>query len=468
MAGHRATARGTLSGWLASALLLMILALASLPPPGNLTVPAYRAIWVAAAAVVLWTSEILPAGITAVLVVLILGLSGASPSLAGALSGFSNPVAYFFIGVLTLAMAVEKVGLAERIARFFLRGARGEPRPLYWQMIISFPLITFLLPSAVTRSAILVHVYDRAFSLGGVAKGAPIARAVMMGLGSLNRLASTALLTGGMTPIVAAGLIGGIGWGRWFAMLAVPYYVTLAIGAWSIYIWYTRGGEGSLLRPADENPPLQNPEVRTAAIVLAASALWLTDALHHLSPAVPALLAWTLLLSPRIGVLSWREFESRFPWANFFILASSLSLGHAISETGAAKWLAQGLIQMAPAVASRPYFLLGAILLACIPIRLLVPSITGFLAIAIPIGMEIGRAAGLNPVACGLAVMIIGDAVLFYPAQSASALAVYERGHLTAAEIFRFGLFMTAVAFLVTMTFNLMWWDFVGLSWRNS
>jgi di/tricarboxylate transporter len=63
--------------------------------------------------------------------------------------------------------------------------------------------------------------------------------------------------------------------------------------------------------------------------------------------------------------------------------------------------------------------------------------------------------------------MIMGDTVLFYPAQSASSLVVFERGELSAGEVFRFGLFMTCVAFAVTMTFTLWWWNGVGLEWRG-
>jgi hypothetical protein len=66
----------------------------------------------------------------------------------------------------------------------------------------------------------------------------------------------------------------------------------------------------------------------------------------------------------------------------------------------------------------------------------LIPSITGIFTITIPIAISIGTSTGLNPIVCGLLVMIAGDAVLYYPAQSASSLVVYERGHLTAAEIF--------------------------------
>jgi di/tricarboxylate transporter len=76
--------------------------------------------------------------------------------------------------------------------------------------------------------------------------------------------------------------------------------------------------------------------------------------------------------------------------------------------------------------------------------------------------MSIGTAAGVNPLICGLAVMISGDAVLYYPAQSASSLAVYERGYLTAPEIFRFGVWMTLVAFAVVLFIALPYWAAVG------
>jgi di/tricarboxylate transporter len=103
-----------------------------------------------------------------------------------------------------------------------------------------------------------------------------------------------------------------------------------------------------------------------------------------------------------------------------------------------------------------------------VPVRLLIPNITGFLATTIPIAMSIGTATGVNPVICGLAVMIAGDAVLYYPAQSASSLAVYERGYVTAPEIFRFGVLMTLIAFLVVLLVALPYWNAVGTPLRIS
>jgi di/tricarboxylate transporter len=92
-----------------------------------------------------------------------------------ALIGFADPIAYFLVGVLTIGLAVSNNGLAERVARAFLRGCRGRPRVLYVQLLAAFPLLTLLLPSATTRTGILVHVYDQALELSGVPPGAPIA-----------------------------------------------------------------------------------------------------------------------------------------------------------------------------------------------------------------------------------------------------------------------------------------------------
>ncbi len=443
-------------------------ALIAMPSPAGLPEAGKRVIAVALLAIGLWCTEALPAGVTGLVLIVALVLTGAVPNFSDALAGFADPVAYFLIGVLTLGLAVQKSGLAERIAGFFLRRSRGSASSLYVQLLLTFPLLTLVLPSATTRTGILVHVYEQALELAAVPRQSPLASAIMMALNSINRLASTILMTGGITPVVAVALIGAsvghIGWNQWLVLMSVPYFVLLAVGSAMIYVIY-RSGFAQRLPALPDQPPrkLAPKEWRTLIITLGASLLWLTDAWHHWHPAIPALIAWIVLLMPRIGVLTWKEFERDIGWANFFVLAASLSLARALKVSGASDWVAGLITAAVPAFQGQPYYVVATLMIASVPVRLLIPNITGFLATTIPIAMAIGTATGVNPMICGLAVMIGGDAVLYYPAQSVSSLAVYERGYLTAPDIFKFGVWMTLAAIVVVLLVALPYWAAVGV-----
>lgn len=397
------------------------------PTPAGLSLEGQRVLAVIVLAIGLRGFETLPPGVTGIAALIALVLTHAVAGIREALAGFADPVAYFLIGVLTMGVAVAKSGLAERVAVMLLARGRGRAGVLYGQLLLALPPLTVILPSATTRTGILVHVYDQALEIARVPRGAPFARAIMLVLNSVNRLSSTMLLTGGITPIVAAGLIGAMSWSHWFVLMSVPYAALLVLASGAIYLRYRHGfREAIAAPPGSGRRPLTPIELRTALITAGAGLLWLTDFLHHWHPTVPALLAWVCYLMPRWGVMTWREFEQEVGWTNFFVIAASLSLAQALSRSG------------------------------------VIPNITGFLATTIPVAMSVGTASGLNPVLCGLIVTIAGDAVLYYPAQSGSSLVVYERGHLTAGEIFRFGLLMTALAALVVLAVALPYWALLG------
>ena len=271
--------------------LVGCLAVLAAPTPAGLTPEGQRVLAVIVLAIGLWGLEAVPPGVTAIVAIVALVGTGAVAGIREGLAGFADPIAFFLVGVLTMGAAVARSGLAERIAHQLLAHGRGRAGALYLHLLLAMPLLTLLLPSASARTGILVHVYDQALALGRVPRGAPLARAVMMLLSSVNRLSSTILLTGGITPIVAAGLIGAISWTRWFVLMSVPYAVLLALAALAIYLSYRRGFRARITVPdAPTRRPFTGVEWRTALITGGAGLLWLTDAFHHLHPTLPALI----------------------------------------------------------------------------------------------------------------------------------------------------------------------------------
>ena len=433
------------------------------PTPDGLTPQGQRALAVMALAVVLWATETVPIAVTGIVGIVLLVLVKGVPGVEEALYGFGQPVTYFLVGILTLGLAVQRSGLAERMAVYLIQLAGGSPRLLYVQMLVSFAALTFALPSASTRGVIMVHVYEQVMAHWQIPRESPLSKSVMMAMGSLNRLGSTALLAGGITPVVASSLLGDFSWTRWFVLMAMPFYTILFFGGIALFFFYRSGFD---LKPAPvgnllQTGPMSLAEKKAAAIALGTALLWFTDFAHGLPPAVPALIAMGIILLPGIGLLSWRDFEQNLGWSNFFVIATSLSLAQALVASGAAAWFAETLVGSVGGLRGSPYLLLLALAGASAFVRLMMPNISGYLAFLIPVAMSTGQSLGLNPLVCGLTVVVVGDAVVFYPAGSTASVFIFQRADIKSQEVFRFGLIMTAIAIAVVFLI-LPYWNLAG------
>ena len=172
----------------------------------------------------------------------------------------------------------------------------------------------------------------------------------------------------------------------------------------------------------------------------------------------------TVILLPGIGLLSWREFEQNIGWTNIFVIASSLSLANALIISGAAAWFADTLVGSVEGLRDHPMLILLAMSGAAAAVRVVMPNISGYLAFIIPVAMSTGAALGLNPVVCGLAVVVVGDSIVFYPAGATASVFIFQRAELRGFEVLRVGIIMTVIAIGVLFTIVLPYWNLVGES----
>ncbi len=417
-----------------------------------------------AAGTILWITEAIPLGLTALLVTALLGLCPGL-RLPDVASGFAGEVTFFLIGAVGLGAAVESSGLAARAAGFLSRSAANSPTRLYVQMIAGFPVLALLMPSAITRNAVLIPAYRDALDAMGMAEQSRTRRAVMLALGILNPLASSALLTGGTVSIAAATLLGGFSWIGWFVLMAVPYYLLLCCGAVLVRILVGR------FEPADPNAsppapaarePYSTAEKRTLLVLALTAGLWLTDRVHQLSPAVPALLGAALLMLPRVGVISWKTFESRLSWGLILTVGTSLSLAALMTTTGAAAWLGHLLVGRLSGLTEVPTMLLVAVVVAVVVVHLAITNLAACVALLLPINATIAASAGLSPVVVGLATVIAIDAVILYPVQTAANLMAYETGCFNRGDVMKVGMGMLAATIMV-IVLVLPYWTSLGL-----
>jgi di/tricarboxylate transporter len=208
--------------------------------------------------------------------------------------------------------------------------------------------------------------------------------------------------------------------------------------------------------------PFSPAERRTVAVLALTAMLWLTDSLHQLSAALPALLGAGLLLLPGVGVIGWKTFESRLSWGLILTVGTSLSLATLMTKTGSAAWLGSILLgQLAP-LSGAPKLLVAALIVAVAIVHLAITNLAACVAILLPINAAIAARAGINPVVTGLILTMTIDAVILYPVQTAANLMAYEAGYFDRVDVARLGLGMLALVVIVALA-ALPYWALLGL-----
>ncbi|HEY3082760.1 MAG TPA: SLC13 family permease [Chloroflexota bacterium] len=430
----------------------------------DLSAPGRASLTVASLALGLWGSELLPLPATALLAMALLAATGAVDRTERALVGLSSPVLAFLLGSAALGIAAELSGLADRLAaRLVARAGRSGWRVL-GDLLLTMPLQALAAPSAMSRNAILVPLYERV--LARLGRPPRLGAAVMLALGVLGPLASSMLLSGGTSPVAAATMLGGFTWLSWLVALGPVYGALIVVDATAL--WLMAAPEREL--PPPPPPPsfpwgaasIGGAEWRVGLATVATSALWMADALTGWSPAIPALLALVALLVPGLGTMGWSAFAGRAPWGTCVVLAGAVSLADALTRSGAASWLAGRLFGVLPAPEG-PIGAALAVYAVTAVITLTIPNRAAAITLGIPLALAYAAATPLPLAAAGLIVMIAVDAETIYPAQTAANLIAYERGYFGAGLLARFNVVTLLLGAIVVVYVALPWWGLVGL-----
>jgi di/tricarboxylate transporter len=290
-----------------------------------------------------------------------------------------------------------------------------------------------------------------------------LVKSIVLTLGLLNPFASSAFMTGGLAPMTTATLLGGFSWGRWFFLMSVPYYLLLILGG--VWIFFTNPSSKKSFAVAKEErlPPLTSAEIRVLFTLALTSLLWILDFWHGWHPAIPALIAAAILSAPQIGILSWKELEGSISWSTFFVLGASLSLAQALINTGAANWFAQALSTYIIQFQETPALVIFMLILMVTIVHLGIANMSACIALLIPVTTTLASSLQMNPLVFGLIVGIVVDAVILYPVQTATNLLAYETGLIGSYDVFKVGLGLFVLTFLVILFVAIPWWGILGL-----
>jgi anion transporter len=440
--------------------------------PLGLDPSAQKALAIVTFMIVYWITEPIDSAITALIgCYLFWALNVAKMSVA--FSGFTTNAPWFVFGCLLIGEAVTQTGVVKRLGYFImLRVGTSYARILLGLIAVSL-LLTFLIPSALVRVAMIAPVAAGIIGAYGLGKQSNVAKGLFLIITYSSPLFGKMLMS---NP--AANLTRGIVeeqtglqifWCQWlFAFLPVILVVICAL--WLLVRWLYPAevsdlpcGKEYLKNALREMGPLNGTDKRALLWVLLATALWATDSIHHINPAIIALGIGLLLCFPKIGVLD----EQAVKRANFMIVllpAAALSMGNVLIETNALQALTENLAEWMKPMLSHSLNSVITLYWSGFLYHLVLSNDQSMVGTSLPVLVHIAQAQGYNPAVLGLIWTFAGGAHLFVY-QSGALVVGYSYGFFSAKDLFKVALAVTVLKGLLLMVVVPLYWPLIGLNW---
>ena len=473
--------------------LLLMAAIVLTPTPDGLSLAGQRVIAVMAFVVLMWISEAIPYGVSAValvfLLIVALGFSpptGTSGEILGtakavplALSGFSNSGWLFVAAGLAMAAAITSTGLEKRVAYLILKLVGTKTDAIMLGIILIAFVLTFFIPSVIARAATLVPIVIGLTEAFGLPRNSQIGKAMLLLAGILPSVTGVGVLTGAAPNPVIVNFLTAAGQARvsyvdWLIYL-LPYTIVYSI---ALYLLTTRlfkfefselpGGRDYIATRLAELGPMSIEEKRASAIMVLTILLWATDKFHHIEASAISVLCVLLLVLPNLGVTTCNELYKRIDWNSILLFGAGISMAEVFTKTGGSAWLAQvafvdsGMGRLSVTMLAISVFVIVFFVRFCFTsitscLTAITPAIIGFLVAL--------NNPGIPIVGIVLGVALIAQCLAIIPVTSAPAMIAYGAGGFSTRDMIRLGLPLSLIMYVLIFLFMFTYWPLVGL-WK--
>lgn len=436
-------------------------ALISINTPDGLSENGQKAIALMIVAIILWVSEIIPIGVSSVLLLVMPDVLGIVP-MPESLSNFMIPTVIFIYSAFIIAQSLTESGLGNRISLVVSSLFGTEPDKV---------LLSFMLPTTIISSVLLD--IPTALIFGGLAYSllqsndcqpgkSNFGKSMMIGIPVAAAIGGIGTPAGSGLNILSMSLLENttgveINFLQW-SLIGIPMSIILTFVAWFVikkmYPAEIDRVEGldDVKQELKDLGSLSTKEKKFAGIFLVTLILWFTSPWTGVNATVVAIITASVFFLPGIELVTWGKIKSRVGWDSLFLVGSANSLAMMLVSTGASAWIANTFL--GELSNSRMIVLLFAVSAFGVFSHLIVPVANAVLAVAIPIVAVLAEQAGINPVYLVLPIAFTASDVFLLPLDPIP-MTTYNYGYWKMSDMIKPGVIISLIWILVNVIFML-------------
>jgi len=448
---------------------LLALLLFFLPPPAGLELPAWRVAAIAVWMAIWWAGEAVPVAVTALLPIVAFPLLGVMP-IGEATAPYANPLIYLFFGGFLIALAVERWGLHRRVALIILTRVADHPR----RLVAGFMIAAAFLSMWITNTATTIMMLPIAISIiplmaedPKISKGFGLT--LLLGLAYAASIGGMGTLVGTAPNALFAGFMKQtydieIGFAQWL-LVGIPTVLILLPATWFMLCRRNLGSAvhtkpevlATIAEQKNALGPMSKQEIRVGIVFLCTASLWVlrptlqnTFGLSFLSDGGIAMAgAIAMFVIPadwrkRDFLLNW-DWARRTPFDALILFGGGLSLAAAISTTGLAVWLGEGLGVLGTA----PTLLLIGGIVALVVFLTELTSNTATTAAFLPVIGAVASELGMAPIELLAPMVVAASCAFMLPVATPPNAVVFGSGLISVPQMARAGFYLNLIGICV-------------------
>lgn len=471
--------------------LLVLCVIVSLPTPDGLSVAGHRMLGIMVFSVIVWATTAISypvsAGVIIALMALLIGFApnpatgkifGTAAGLAMGLKGFSS-TAFCLVGAaLFLAAAMTKTGLDKRIALTVLSKLGTKSNHVVIGVICCGFILSFFVPSTTARVACLVPIVLGMISAFGVPLNSRFAGMLMITVAQVDSVWNVGIKTAAAQNMVAVNFIRtqlgvDISWMDWF-IAAAPFAILMSFALYHVMMFLMPpeikeipGGKETVKKLLADMGKITTNEIKLLVISICLLILWTTEKkLHVIDTSTTTMVAITLLMLPKIGVMQWNEVVNKINWGTVVLFGVGISLGSALLSTKAATWLANVIVSTFDLADSTTLTVLAIMALFLIIVHMGFASAAGLASAIIPIIISVLqqlKTPGVNVIGMTMILQYVVSFGFILPVNAPQNMIAYGTNTFEVRDFVRSGIPLTLIGFALIMLLGNTYWKWLGL-----
>lgn len=444
--------------WILIAILVYV-AIANLSLPGDLSIEGQRAIALMVAAVIIWSTEVVPVGFASIALPMLTGVLGIA-SLGSVLSNFMSTTIIFMISSQLIAQAFVKTGVGQRVGLkiSFIFGDKPEKVLLAFMLATGFVSMFLVdIPTAIIFAGIAYSLLEQNDCKPGSSK---YGMAVMIGIPVAAAIGGFATPVGSGLNQLAIGQLKAatgitINFAQW-CIVGVPMAIILLFAAWFIIIKALPAeidkvaGADSVKEQAAAMGKLSSDEKKFIFIFAVTVLLWVTNPITGIDNNMVAALSACCMALPGVGLLSGDYVKKGVDWSGIMLVGGATAIAMTLSSTGASAWIAS-LLTNALGSMSIPMVILTVSVFA-IFIHVIVPTGGALVALFVPIMAGVAINLGMSPVILALIIGYTVSCVFLVPLDPIP-LTTYGYKYWKMIDMTKIGLLVSVVWIVLLFVF---------------